>query len=74
MLGLLLRRLLLVLELRRIEVAVISHEHGGIHHGGGSIRVVHRKAVSIVVWNGVVHPGAHVDQGADTKQDCKARR
>jgi hypothetical protein len=27
-----------------------------------------------VVWNGVVHPGAHVDQGADTKQDCKARR
>lgn len=70
MLGLL---WLLVLELRRVEVTIIGHENGRVHHGIGSIRIIHREAVAIVVLNGVVHPGAHVDSSAENKLDCKAR-
>lgn len=65
---------LLVLELRRVEVAIVGHKHGGIHHGIGRIRVIHREAVSIVVLDGVVHPGAHVGSGADNKLDWQGAR
>lgn len=72
-LGLLLRLCLrLVLELRRVEMAIVGHEDGGIHHSSSSIWVIHRKAVSIVILNGVVHPSAHIDDGADRKLDGKS--
>lgn len=56
--------LLLIRELgARIELALVGHEGGRIHHGTGGAGVIHvRKAVAIVVRDCVVHPGAHGDE------------
>lgn len=60
LLCLLRRLLLLVGKLCRVELPLVGHEGGGIHDGTWGIRVVHGvEAVSIVVRDGVVHPGAH---------------
>lgn len=54
--------LLLVRELPRVKLTRVGQEGRVVHHGSGRVGIVHmREAVSIVVGDGVVHPGAHGD-------------
>jgi len=54
--------LLLIRELTRVEVSRVVYKGGWVHHDTSSVGIVDvREAVSIVVGDGVVHPGAHGD-------------
>lgn len=54
--------LLLIRILPRVKLTRVGHKGGRIHHSTGRVGIVHvREAVSIVVGDGVVHPGAHGD-------------